>query len=86
MAPKLLEMDGIVERIHARVCRDFDRDGVRTLLVLASDHGMTTGGGHGGSSAEETDTVALFVGAPSFPSPFHKAGWTPQQLNWECGQ
>jgi len=30
--------------------------------VVVSDHGMTEGGNHGGSSYEETDSVALFIG------------------------
>jgi hypothetical protein len=30
--------------------------------VVVSDHGMTDGGNHGGSSYEETDSLALFIG------------------------
>jgi ethanolaminephosphotransferase len=30
--------------------------------VIVSDHGMTENGNHGGSSYEETDSLALFVG------------------------
>jgi ethanolaminephosphotransferase len=29
---------------------------------VVSDHGMTEGGNHGGSSYEETDSLALFIG------------------------
>jgi hypothetical protein len=32
------------------------------LQVVVSDHGMTETGNHGGSSYEETDSLALFVG------------------------
>lgn len=32
------------------------------LQVVVSDHGMTDGGNHGGSSYEETDSLALFIG------------------------
>lgn len=31
--------------------------------MVVSDHGMTDGGNHGGSSYEETDSLALFIGA-----------------------
>ncbi|KAH6799432.1 Alkaline-phosphatase-like family protein [Perilla frutescens var. frutescens] len=31
--------------------------------VVVSDHGMTDGGNHGGSSYEETDSLALFINA-----------------------
>ena len=30
--------------------------------MVVSDHGMTESGNHGGSSYEETDSLALFVG------------------------
>jgi ethanolaminephosphotransferase len=30
--------------------------------VVVSDHGMTGNGNHGGSSDEETDSLALFIG------------------------
>lgn len=32
------------------------------LQVVVSDHGMTEAGNHGGSSYEETDSLALFIG------------------------
>ncbi|XP_004289530.1 PREDICTED: GPI ethanolamine phosphate transferase 2-like [Fragaria vesca subsp. vesca] len=32
------------------------------FLVIVSDHGMTESGNHGGSSYEETDSLALFIG------------------------
>ncbi|KAL3845136.1 hypothetical protein ACJIZ3_002539 [Penstemon smallii] len=34
--------------------------------MIVSDHGMTESGNHGGSSYEETDSLALFVGAEKF--------------------
>lgn len=33
-----------------------------SYLVVVSDHGMTENGNHGGSSYEETDSLALFIG------------------------
>lgn len=30
--------------------------------MIVSDHGMTESGNHGGSSFEETDSLAVFVG------------------------
>lgn len=36
---------------------------------MVSDHGMTEGGNHGGSSYEETDSLALFIGH-SVESPY----------------
>lgn len=38
--------------------------------VVVSDHGMTDNGNHGGSSYEETDSVALFVGLQPNPTDF----------------
>lgn len=35
------------------------RSFARTLLLVAGDHGQGLRGDHGGSSAEETDTVLL---------------------------
>jgi len=32
------------------------------VQVVVSDHGMTENGNHGGSSYEETDSIALFIG------------------------
>ncbi|XP_031376698.1 GPI ethanolamine phosphate transferase 2 isoform X2 [Punica granatum] len=61
MAPKLKEMDEVIERIHS-TSQMQDEDKGRTLLVIVSDHGMTEDGNHGGSSYEETDSLALFIG------------------------
>ncbi|KAF5187274.1 Alkaline-phosphatase-like family protein [Thalictrum thalictroides] len=42
------------------------------LQMVMSDHGMTDSGNHGGSSYEETDSLALFIGlgskAPDYAS------------------
>lgn len=32
------------------------------MQVVVSDHGMTENGNHGGSSYEETDSLAIFIG------------------------
>eukprot|EP01063_Lacrimia_lanifica_P024596 TRINITY_DN3246_c0_g3_i1.p1 TRINITY_DN3246_c0_g3~~TRINITY_DN3246_c0_g3_i1.p1 ORF type:complete len:739 (+),score=240.63 TRINITY_DN3246_c0_g3_i1:876-3092(+) len=61
MDAKEREMDGIIERIHRQL-----PDG--TLLLVVSDHGMTRSGNHGGSAAEEVETVLLAMGPTAFPS------------------
>uniref|UniRef100_A0ACD5YXC8 Uncharacterized protein n=1 Tax=Avena sativa TaxID=4498 RepID=A0ACD5YXC8_AVESA len=61
MTPKLKEMDDVIRRVHTAVMSLQD-DSDRTLLVVVSDHGMTEVGNHGGSSYEETDSLALFIG------------------------
>ncbi|XP_051143920.1 GPI ethanolamine phosphate transferase 2 isoform X2 [Andrographis paniculata] len=63
MGPKLMEMDEVIRRIHSTITNEVDQ---RTLLMVVSDHGMTEGGNHGGSSYEETDSLALFVSAEKF--------------------
>ncbi|GMY12101.1 GPI ethanolamine phosphate transferase 2 isoform X2 [Fagus crenata] len=62
MVPKLLEMDTVVKTIHTSVIANQQNDQGQTLLVVVSDHGMTGNGNHGGSSDEETDSLALFIG------------------------
>ncbi|KAF7809356.1 GPI ethanolamine phosphate transferase 2 isoform X1 [Senna tora] len=62
MAPKLSEMDEVVKMIHMNTLQNIEKDQGRTLLVVVSDHGMTENGNHGGSSYEETDSLALFIG------------------------
>ncbi|XP_020107816.1 GPI ethanolamine phosphate transferase 2 isoform X2 [Ananas comosus] len=62
MAPKLKEMDDVIKRIHMNSILDQENSDSHTLLVVVSDHGMTDGGNHGGSSYEETDSLALFIG------------------------
>ncbi|PON38793.1 Type I phosphodiesterase/nucleotide pyrophosphatase/phosphate transferase [Parasponia andersonii] len=62
MAPKLTEMDEVVKMIHTgRILNQMNNHG-KTLLVVVSDHGMTESGNHGGSSYEETDSLAIFIG------------------------
>ncbi|KAJ6378973.1 hypothetical protein OIU78_029066 [Salix suchowensis] len=65
MTPKLKEMDEVVKMIHLSTIQTRDNDQGKTLLVVVSDHGMTENGNHGGSSYEETDSLALFVGLKS---------------------
>uniref|UniRef100_A0A0E0CBE7 GPI ethanolamine phosphate transferase 2 C-terminal domain-containing protein n=1 Tax=Oryza meridionalis TaxID=40149 RepID=A0A0E0CBE7_9ORYZ len=72
MPQKLKEMDDVIRRVHNAVS-DLEDNLDRTLLVVVSDHGMTEGGNHGGSSYEETDSLALFIGhsvQSSYCSPY----------------
>ncbi|KAK1277080.1 hypothetical protein QJS04_geneDACA018773 [Acorus gramineus] len=62
MAPKLKEMDDIIKLTHKSAILHQDKTGSRTLLLVVSDHGMTDNGNHGGSSYEEIDSLALFIG------------------------
>ncbi|CAN1216211.1 GPI ethanolamine phosphate transferase 2 [Linum perenne] len=62
MGPKLTEMDEVVKIIHSHAIQPQGHDHARTLLLVVSDHGMTESGNHGGSSYEETDSLALFIG------------------------
>ncbi|XP_043805495.1 GPI ethanolamine phosphate transferase 2 isoform X2 [Manihot esculenta] len=77
MGPKLLEMDEVVKMIHLSTIQAHDHDQGRTLLVVVSDHGMTESGNHGGSSYEETDSLALFIGLKNqvshYLSPTHNS-------------
>ncbi|KAJ9468475.1 GPI ethanolamine phosphate transferase 2 [Diplonema papillatum] len=91
-APEMLrkeaEMDAIIERIHAKLPSD-------AILVVASDHGMTSRGNHGGSSTDEVDSVvaALFprgsspalsdpgASDPLFPSAPGRNAATMQQVD-----
>uniref|UniRef100_A0A1I7TA58 GPI ethanolamine phosphate transferase 2 n=1 Tax=Caenorhabditis tropicalis TaxID=1561998 RepID=A0A1I7TA58_9PELO len=73
---KLVEMDGILKRIH-----DFLMDsGERSYLIACGDHGMTPGGSHGGASSEETRVPVVIweIGNPlkSFKKPQEK----PQKI------
>ncbi|XP_015890563.3 GPI ethanolamine phosphate transferase 2 isoform X2 [Ziziphus jujuba] len=65
MAPKLKEMDDVVKMIHTSSILNQANNNGHTLLVVVSDHGMTENGNHGGSSYEETDSLALFIGLKS---------------------
>ncbi|XP_042401575.1 GPI ethanolamine phosphate transferase 2-like isoform X1 [Zingiber officinale] len=62
MAPKLKEMDDVIMMIHTHAILHQRNNAADTLLVVVSDHGMTSSGNHGGSSYEETDSLALFIG------------------------
>ncbi|KAL4376114.1 hypothetical protein GQ457_02G016500 [Hibiscus cannabinus] len=62
MAPKLKEMDEVVKLIHSSINQSQGNRQGRTLLMIVSDHGMTENGNHGGSTYEETDSLALFIG------------------------
>lgn len=68
MAPKLKEMDDVIKLIHEHKILHQDNLDKRTLLVVVSDHGMTESGNHGGSSYEETDSLALFIGLDAMTS------------------
>lgn len=72
MAPKLAEMDEVVKMIHTSILTQEDDRG-STLLVVVSDHGMTENGNHGGSSFEEADSLALFVGLRGHVSDYTSA-------------
>ncbi|CAN6465242.1 unnamed protein product [Victoria cruziana] len=58
---KLKEMDEIIKMLHTSAKLQEDPVNRRTLLVVLSDHGMTNGGNHGGSSFEETDSLVMFI-------------------------
>lgn len=68
MASKLSEMDEVVKMIHTNILQNLENDQGKTLLVVVSDHGMTENGNHGGSSYEETDSLALFIGQENHAS------------------
>lgn len=68
MASKLSEMDEVVKMIHTNILQNLENDQGKTLLVVVSDHGMTENGNHGGSSYEETDSLALFIGPKNHAS------------------
>ncbi|TKY69946.1 GPI ethanolamine phosphate transferase 2 [Spatholobus suberectus] len=68
MASKLSEMDEVVKMIHINTLRNLENDQGKTLLVVVSDHGMTESGNHGGSSYEEIDSIALFIGPKTHAS------------------
>ncbi|KAI3462125.1 hypothetical protein Pfo_018788 [Paulownia fortunei] len=57
---------GLIKRIHSSITPTQEMNQRGTLLMIVSDHGMTEGGNHGGSSYEETDSLALFVSVQKF--------------------
>ncbi|KAK4707753.1 hypothetical protein R3W88_028678 [Solanum pinnatisectum] len=77
MVPKLGEMDEVVKMIDLNSSPTNNNDQGRTLLLVVSDHGMTENGNHGGSSFEETDSLALFIG----PTNFGSTSGTPNKAN-----
>ncbi|KAK4356289.1 hypothetical protein RND71_025260 [Anisodus tanguticus] len=77
MAPKLREMDEVIKTIDLNSLPTNNNDQGRTLLLVVSDHGMTESGNHGGSSFEEIDSLALFIG----PTTFGSTSGTPNKAN-----
>ncbi|XP_009769774.1 uncharacterized protein LOC107796395 isoform X2 [Nicotiana tabacum] len=77
MAPKLGEMDEVIKTIDLNSLPTNDNNQGRTLLLVVSDHGMTENGNHGGSSYEETDSLALFIRSTNFGS----TSGTPNKAN-----
>ncbi|PHT64906.1 hypothetical protein T459_29331 [Capsicum annuum] len=59
-------MDEVIKTIDVNSIPTNDNDQGRTLLLVVSDHGMTENGNHGGSTFEETDSLALFIGPADF--------------------
>eukprot|EP00960_Hanusia_phi_P070013 767216-Hanusia_phi.AAC.4 len=63
MRLKQLEMDELVKRIWQKIelqDRSSQPSSKPTVLVVCSDHGMNSGGNHGGASDPETDAAAIF--------------------------
>ncbi|XP_065873889.1 uncharacterized protein [Euphorbia lathyris] len=75
MGPKLKEMDEAVKMIHLSTVNTHNNNQGQTLLVVVSDHGMTDSGNHGGSSFEETDSLALFIGLKKDVSEYASASY-----------
>jgi ethanolaminephosphotransferase len=59
MLPKQKEMDGIVKKIYEAMELNSHLDDA--LLVVAGDHGMNSGGNHGGSAPGETEPALVFI-------------------------
>jgi len=66
VGPKLQEMDFIIQKIHHNLLKDDIERGVKSLMVLCGDHGMSDVGSHGGASHPEVMTPLVF-----FSSQFH---------------
>ena len=63
MLPKQKEMDGIVNKIYSAMELNSHLDDA--LLILVGDHGMNSGGNHGGSAPGETEPALVFI-SPKF--------------------
>ena len=68
MAPKQIEMDGIVQQMYQSIEKQEHLQDC--LLVLCGDHGMNDAGNHGGSGAGETATALVFM-SPKFQKVFN---------------
>eukprot|EP00754_Rhynchopus_humris_P039678 Rhum_TRINITY_DN22796_c0_g1::Rhum_TRINITY_DN22796_c0_g1_i1::g.175961::m.175961/K05310/GPI7; ethanolaminephosphotransferase len=60
MRAKEREMDTVIRKLHEELVQKH----AGTVLVVVSDHGMTDGGNHGGSSSAEVDTVFMMFFQP----------------------
>ncbi|KAL0279217.1 UNVERIFIED_CONTAM: hypothetical protein PYX00_000822 [Menopon gallinae] len=52
VGPKLKEMDDIIFKIH-QYLKKMEEDGLKSLFIITSDHGMKDSGGHGGVTYPE---------------------------------
>jgi hypothetical protein len=57
---KVAEVDAVVQRVVESV---FERHGRDAVVLLASDHGMTEDGNHGGNTADEREAVLVAFSA-----------------------
>jgi predicted AlkP superfamily pyrophosphatase or phosphodiesterase len=65
MTRKLRQADAFIHWISNRILSLDEAQGKRTLFVVLGDHGMTSGGNHGGASQEESQAgVFLFSSIP----------------------
>ncbi|KAI4726791.1 alkaline phosphatase-like protein [Aureobasidium sp. EXF-10728] len=79
MLPKQKEMDAIVKKIYDAMELNDHLDS--TLLVVAGDHGMNSGGNHGGSAPGETEPALVFI-SPKFmdlEKPTYQAPTDPKE-------
>lgn len=61
MPIKQMEMDEIIDQIHAFIKDQDKMNGHSTAIVVVGDHGMTATGNHGGASDAETLTAAFII-------------------------
>ncbi|ESO03805.1 hypothetical protein HELRODRAFT_191962 [Helobdella robusta] len=57
---KLEEMQGVIKFIKTSLDAKDKSDNKTSLLILTSDHGMTSSGSHGGSTPDELNTPLVF--------------------------